>query len=230
MSKKIKVNTMALTASVEEHRRQMCWHLKEPLHRFFSKLYAESLEKAEAASSARAETEDLVLFQQHLKLVPKWNAKTISLIGDLIIRWFDNRNFKLTQSLRALVVGRTMLMVAMTNANSEVDDRVRVDIPNAHTFLHRAIEMVAMDLYNYPSLMRTNNRDTESELRAKQQLLNSIIKDAIEDTITDRLSSPSVINYLDSVFQKGKFETQARTTKTKTKTKTIVGKTRGAQL
>jgi hypothetical protein len=205
MTKKIKINTAALTASVEEHRRQMCWHLKEPLHRFFSKLYAESLTKAEASSLSRTDTEDLVLFQQQLKLVPKWNRKTVTQIGELIMRWFDNRNFQLTQSLRALVVGRTMLMVAMNNANSEVDERVRVDIPNAHTFLHRAIEMVAMNLYEYPSLMRSNSRDTESEVRSKQQLLNSIIKDAIEDTITDRLSSASVLNYLDSMFQKGKF-------------------------
>jgi hypothetical protein len=102
-----------------------------------------------------------------------------------------------------------MLMVAMNNANSEVDARVRVDIPNAHTFLHRAIEMVAMNLYEYPSLMRSNSRDTEIEMRSKQQLLSSIIKDAIEDTITDRLSSASVLNYLDSVFQRGKFSNDA---------------------
>jgi hypothetical protein len=200
-----KVNIQVLNASVNEHERQLNYHLQRPLSTFFRKLYAESKTHADETKQA-GDQEDLILFQKQLQLIPKWNQKTIEQITDLVLGWLRNKSFSLIQSIKTVVVGRTMLMVAMGNANSEVDDRVRVDIPDKYNFIHNVISLIAYELYSYPSLMRINKRDTESESRDKQRSVNDIIKTAIEDTIVDQLSSPAVFAYLNETMNVDHFD------------------------
>lgn len=200
-----KVNIAVMTASVGEHQRQMNFHLTRPLITFFQKLYGESADKARETHRAGSE-DDLKLFQGQLKLVPKWNQNTIEEVVDLILTWLRNKHFKLMQSVKTVIVGRTMLMVAMGNANSEVDERVRVDIPNKYHFMHNVLSQVAYELFVSPSLVRTNSRDTDMDLRSKTADLRSIIEHAIENTVVDQLSSPAVFRYLDNAMNADSFD------------------------
>lgn len=195
-----KVNMGVLSASVSEHERQLRYHLTGPLSRFFAKLYHESLETAKATDKP-GPNDDLTLFQRQLKLIPNWNQKTIESVVDLILEWLRNRHFKIAQSIKTVVVGRTMLMVAMGNADGAVDDRVRVDVPDQYTFVHNVLSAAAHELYGFPSLQRINPRDTEIDVRNKQEQTKAIIERAIENTILDQLSSPAVFAYLDQAMR-----------------------------
>jgi hypothetical protein len=199
-----KVNIAVMSASVNEHQRQLQFHLQRPISNFFHKLYQEGTKKV--SSDEKGTCEDLLLFQEQLKLVPNWNQRTLSDIVDLLLKWIRNKHFRVIQSIKTVVVGRTMLLVAMGNADSEVDDRVRVDIPDQYSFIHDTLSHVAHELYTYPSLMRRNPRDTEVELRSKNVSINDIIRKAIENTITDKLSSPAVFAYLHNAMNVDSFD------------------------
>ena len=208
MSRSRKINISVLSASVQEHIKQLKWHLRRPITLFFSKLYNESLEKARATERP-GPTDDLQMFQDQLKLIPKWNQQTLETVIDLILGWFRNKHFQIVQSIKTVVVGRTMLMVAMGNNNGEVDERIRVDIPDRYTFIHTILSFAAHDLFGYPSLMRNNAKDTESDARHKQSDIRLIIDDAIDNTIVDQLSSPAVFDYLDQAMSADVFDGDA---------------------
>jgi hypothetical protein len=199
-----KINIAVLSASVGEHQRQLNFHLQRPLVQFMRKLYEESREAAESGSGS-GKHEDLLIFQQQLKLVPKWNQNTLETIIELILGWIRNKHYQITQSIKTVVVARTMLMVAMGNTNGEVSDQVRVDIPDKYRFLHCVISQLAFELYAYPSLLRTTARETEAEKRAKQVSIYSLISDSIENTIIDQLASPAVFEYLDVAMNVDKY-------------------------
>lgn len=203
-----KVNISVLSASVNEHQHQLKWHMHRPLVQFFRKLYSEAVEKADQEQDKKPSA-DLLMFQVQLKLIPKWNQKTLETIVDLIVKWRRNKHFQINQSIKTVVVGRTMLMVAMGNANSEVDDRIRVDIPDHYSFLHSVLSLVAYDLYTYPSLMRINKRETEVDIQQKQDRVQKIIDEAIENAIIDQISSPAVFAYLDEAMDTANFDTDA---------------------
>jgi hypothetical protein len=204
-----KGNIAVLSASVNEHQGQLKWHLQKPIVQFFRKLYNESRGKAESLSRP-GPYEDLVVFQSQLKLVPKWNQGTIDEIVTLILSWVRNKHFKVIQSIKTVVVARTMLMVAMGNANSEVSDKVRVDIPDTFSFMHNMLSLIANELFTYPSLFRVHKRDTESELMQKQNSVDKIIAEAIENTIIDQLSSPAVYTYLADSMNTDEFNRDER--------------------
>jgi hypothetical protein len=204
---KLKVNILTMTASVKEHQNQLQYHLVKPIDSFFKKLFIESSFKAKAIDNSNP-NDDLLLFQKQLKLVPNWNQHTLKTIIDLILTWLRNKHFKVTQSIKAVVVGRTMLMVAMGNSSSEIDERVTVDIPDKYQFIHKVLSQTAFELYSYPSLYRINKRDTELDVRDKLAEVNIIIKSAIEDTILDQLSSPAVFAYLDESLNMDEIENE----------------------
>jgi hypothetical protein len=101
-----------------------------------------------------------------------------------------------------------MLMVAMGNSSSEIDERVTVDIPDKYQFIHKVLSQTAFELYSYPSLYRINKRDTELDVRHKLAEVNIIIKSAIEDTILDQLSSPAVFASLDESLNMDEIENE----------------------
>jgi hypothetical protein len=173
---------------------------------FFRKLYQESHDDASDGDRTGPQ-EDLLIFQKKLKLIPKWNQHTLETVIDLILGWIRNRHFQIIQSIKTVIVARTMLMVAMGNADAEVHDQVRVDIPDKYNFLHKVICMIASELYTYPSLLRRNARDTEIEQRSKQKSMNQLISEAIENTIIDQISSPAVFAYLHQAMNADRFNT-----------------------
>ena len=190
MAKK-KVNINLLTASVAEHTHQLRYHMRHPLVRFFRDLHKDS-------------NGDENVFRAKLALVPDWNQKTINNVVGSIIKWVRNSNFTIKQTIKAIITARTMLLVAIGNANSDISDLVRVEIPDQECFMHTVISFVADELQAFPNLLQPST--SLSDERNRRQIFNAVINDAIEFTVIDQLSSASVSLYLSSALDVDRIE------------------------
>ena len=182
MSRKVNINL--LTASVVEHTHQLRYHLRYPITRFFQNLYDEQTDPVE--------------FGAKLALVADWNQRTIDDVLGMVIKCIKNTHFKIRLAIKAIITARTMLLVAIGNANAEVADTVRIDIPDPSYFMHTVMSFVADELMVYPTLLASS--ETMFDGRQRKHFLNSIINDAIECTIIDQLSSAAVTGYLDNAL------------------------------
>ena len=188
---KRKVNINLLTASVTEHTNQLRYHMRRPLIRFFRDLHKDS-------------NDDENVFRAKLALVPDWNQKTINNVVGSIIKWVRNSNFTIKQTIKAIITARTMLLVAIGNTNNDISDLVRVEIPDPEYFMHTVISFVAGELQAFPNLLQLST--SLSDERNRQQILKSIINDAIEFTVIDQLSSASVSSYLSNALDVDRME------------------------
>lgn len=199
-SKGLDINV--LKVSVDEHENQLKWHLHGPLNKFFRKLYLEGKKKPNA--DADKKHPDLSTFISNLRLVPDWNQKTINDVVSLVCKWVKNKHFKIEESIKTVIIGRTMLMVAMSG-DGDAANRIRIDIPDKNVFIHSIMSFIASDIHAYPSLMKIHSSDTENDLRQKEETTRKIIVAAIDHTIIEHLACPSVFAYMSSAMSADHF-------------------------
>ena len=182
MTRKLNINLF--TASVAEHTHQLRYHMRYPISRFFQNLNEES--------------KDVEDFISKLKLVEDWNQRTIDDVLNVVIKCVKNTHFQVKLAIKAIITARTMLLVAIGNANNDVMDTVRIDIPDPLYFMHTIMTFVAAELIIYPTLL--TNSVSLIDGRQRKHFFHAIINDAIEYTIVDQLASAAVTSYLDSAL------------------------------
>src|SRR6185369_18002913 len=79
--------------------------------------------------------------RKKLQTVKRWNRKTTDSVCKLVESWLPNSRFDLGKILKAIVVGRTMLLVsAVSNeATASQMSKIRVDVPDAFSYIHEVL-------------------------------------------------------------------------------------------
>ena len=202
-SKGLDINV--LKVSVEEHENQLKWHLHGPLNRFFHKLFLQGKKKPNPPKDGEKNNHpDLSTFVDNLRLVPDWNQKTINDVVGLVCKWVKNKHFKIEESIKTVIIGRTMLMVAMSG-DGDAANRIRIDLPDKNAFIHTIMSFIASDIHADPSLMKIHNSDTESDLRQKEETVRTINAAAIDHPNIEHHACPSVFAYMSSAMSADHF-------------------------
>ncbi len=204
-------NIQILSSSMQEHSAQVHRNLAAPIHRFFYRVFLDAQKEVDSEANKKTRFSDLRLFQEKLRFIPRWSQKTVDQVYERIASWLPNKRFDLGKVLKALVVGRTMLLVSIArqSGNAAAEPSVKIDVPDAPVFLHNVLCLAAQHIYRFPSLLRIDDADTEEDLDKKTHKVRGTIHQAIDDAILDLLPSESVNNFLEGAMASHHFEAAA---------------------
>ncbi len=90
------------------------------------------------------------------------------------------------RNMKIIFVAKSMIMASIrppANANDEVE----VQVPSTVNYLHKVISLAARNLFQYPSLMRKPQDESEHQASEKAKEIRQLIIKAIQGAITDML-------------------------------------------
>jgi hypothetical protein len=202
------LNISVLSASMAEHQQQIHRNLTSAVQKFFRATFSEAQQASlKPHPETKKKTPELQLFREKLKTIEKWNQKTVDSIVNWIMGKFHNPRFNLAKVLKALIIGRTMLLVSVARPDESAPvGNIKIDVPDVNNYIHNVLCLVAHRLLLYPSLMTVDKKDTESDLDSKATKVRKLIDAAIDNAILDILPSDSVNQYLDGAMEAKQFE------------------------
>jgi hypothetical protein len=165
-----------LVEAKTEYTKQLCDTLRPHMYEGINSIYDDAIELLK--ENDKGDINLLMMFQNLLKRIPKWNQDTIE---KEVQRIMDRTNCTwLPDLITAVFVSNTKILTAVRMVNNK--KKINLQIPKVSHFIHRCYIECAREFYTNPFLIeRTNvsSLDRQNNLRKSMKIIDNCIQNAV---------------------------------------------------
>ena len=163
------ISINGLVEAKYEYTKQLSNILKPNILQGFNSLYEEALKrKKESYDPVYADFNDLQIFQNLIREIPRWNQNIIDREANRIMENSQSEEY-MGKLITAVIISHSRVMTSIKHNNIDLND---LKIPSVQSFIHRCYIECAKEFYRNPYLFDIECSVIERQRNLKDKLVS----------------------------------------------------------